>query len=335
MQAVQPTTPQRAPVLVDAERLTKAFAAPRSLRDVVRGHRPQVSAVDSISLQIRRGESVGLLGESGCGKTTTGRLLLKLIAPSAGRLQFDGEDLARLDARRELRFRQRAQFVFQNPFDALNPRFSLQRALTEPLVNCRIPKAEHADRLALALRRAHLDRLGHLERTFPHELSGGQLQRIALARALILQPEFIVADEPVSMLDVSVRAGVLNVLREVQQNMGLTSLYISHDLTLVRYLCSRTIVMYLGTFVEEAPTADLIRTPLHPYTRALLQAVPSTRVDQSHEPIAILGGVPDALTPPSGCRFRDRCPRATERCASEVPLLRDLGGGRKVACHLV
>ena len=332
---MQSSTPSPQPALVEARNLSKAFAAPRTMRDVVRGHRPQVSAVDDISWQIRRGESVGLLGESGCGKTTTGRLLLKLITASAGQLLFDGDDLAGMDTRQELRFRQRAQFVFQNPFDALNPRFSLQRALMEPLVNCRIPKAEHAGRLALALRRAHLDRLGHLERTFPHELSGGQLQRIALARALILQPEFIVADEPVSMLDVSVRAGVLNVLREVQQDMGLTSLYISHDLTLVRYLCSRTIVMYLGTFVEEAPTAELIRAPLHPYTRALLQAVPSTRVGQSHEPIPILGGVPDALQPPSGCRFRDRCPQAVERCASEVPLLRDFGNGRKVACHLV
>lgn len=320
--------------LVQAQGLTKTFLAPRSLRDWLGGRRPAVSAVAGIDLQIQRGESVGLLGESGCGKTTIGRMLLALIAPSSGSLRFDGADLATLDAPQRLVFRRRAQFVFQNPFDALNPRFSLQRSLLEPLVNCRIPEQERPARLELALQRAQLRGIQHLSRTYPHEMSGGQLQRVALARALILQPEFIVADEPVSMLDVSVRAGILNVLRQVREEMGLTALYISHDLTLVRYLCSRTLVMYLGVIVEEAPTAELVRAPLHPYTQALLRAVPSTRVDQSHEPIPILGGVPDALNPPSGCRFRERCLMAVPRCASEVPMLRDMGSGRKVACHL-
>ena len=320
--------------LVQAQGLTKTFPAPRSLRDWLGGRRPAVSAVAGIDLQIQRGESVGLLGESGCGKTTIGRMLLALIAPSSGSLRFDGADLATLDAPQRLVFRRRAQFVFQNPFDALNPRFSLQRSLLEPLVNCRIPEQERPARLELALQRAQLRGIQHLSRTYPHEMSGGQLQRVALARALILQPEFIVADEPVSMLDVSVRAGILNVLRQVREEMGLTALYISHDLTLVRYLCSRTLVMYLGVIVEEAPTAELVRAPLHPYTQALLRAVPSTRVDQSHEPIPILGGVPDALNPPSGCRFRERCLIAVPRCASEVPMLRDMGSGRKVACHL-
>jgi peptide/nickel transport system ATP-binding protein len=321
--------------LVQAIDLSKRFDAPRSLSDWLRGHRPQVSAAQQLHLSVGRGESVGLLGESGCGKTTMGRMLLDLVRPTSGRILFDGQDLAQLDAAGRLRFRQRAQFVFQNPFDALNPRFSLQRSLLEPLQHTRVPAAEHAERLRLALQRAQLERLGDLHNTYPHELSGGQLQRVALARALILSPEFIVADEPVSMLDVSVRAGILNVLRQVQAELGLSALYISHDLTLVRYLCQRTVVMYLGVFVEEGPTAELIRQPLHPYTRALLQAVPSTRVDQSHAPIPIVGGVPDALKPPSGCRFRDRCPQANARCADEVPLLRDLGGGRRIACHQV
>ncbi len=321
--------------LVDAQGLTKTFAAPRSLRDWLGGQRPAVSAVAGVDLQIQRGESVGLLGESGCGKTTIGRLLLGLITPSSGTLRFDGADLVTRNTSQRLAFRRRAQFVFQNPFDALNPRFSLHRSLLEPLVNCRIPEAQHAARLALALQRSQLGQLQHLAQTYPHQLSGGQLQRVALARALILQPEFIVADEPVSMLDVSVRAGILNVLRQVREEMGLTALFISHDLTLVRYLCSRTVVMYLGVIAEEGPTPELVRTPLHPYTQALLRAVPSTRVDQSHAPIPILGGVPDALNPPSGCRFRERCPLATPRCADEVPMLRDLGSQRRVACHLV
>lgn len=323
------------PPLIEAIDVSKRFPAPRSLGDWFKGRRPQVSAAEGVNLKIARGESVGLLGESGCGKTTMGRMLLDLIRPTSGRLLFDGTDLSLWRGRERLQFRRRAQFVFQNPFDALNPRFTLHRCLTEPLHHTQTPVHEHAQRLHLALQRAQLGRLTDLENTYPHELSGGQLQRVALARALILSPEFIVADEPVSMLDVSVRAGILNVLRQVQAELGLSALYISHDLTLVRYLCQRTIVMYLGVFVEEAATADLIREPLHPYTRALLRAVPSTQVNQIREPIPILGGVPDALHPPSGCRFRDRCPQANSRCADEVPLLRDLGGGRRVACHQI
>ncbi len=278
---------------------------------------------------------MGLLGESGCGKTTTGRLLLNLVKPTAGTIRFDGQDLGSHDAEQRRAFRRRAQLVFQNPFDALNPRFTIRRAIAEPLVNAKVPEPEHEARIARAVERVRLPPLARYGDTYPHQLSGGQLQRVVLARALVLEPEFLVADEPVSMLDVSVRAGVLNVLRDVRDKLGLAALYISHDLALVRYICARTLVMYLGTVVEDGPTEAVVREPLHPYTRALVKAVPVPRVDQSHEPLPITGNVPDARNPPSGCRFRDRCPIAAPRCAEEIPALRPVGPGRRVACHFV
>jgi len=321
--------------LVEARDLAKHFTASRSIGEMLRGARPVVHAVDGVDLSIARGESVGLLGESGCGKTTTGRLLLDLVRPSAGSIRFDGDDLATLDRKGRARFRRRAQLVFQNPFDALNPRFTIARVLAEPLVNAKLPRVEHGERIARALERVRLPPLARYGDAYPHQLSGGQLQRIVLARALVLDPEFIVADEPVSMLDVSVRAGALNVMREVRDTMGLAALYISHDLALVRYVCARTLVMYLGIVVEDGPTVDVVRTPLHPYSRALVMAVPVPRVDQSHAKLPIIGNVPDARNPPSGCRFRDRCPQAQARCAAETPALRDVGQQRRVACHFV
>lgn len=322
------------PPLISASGLTKRFSAPRRLSDMFSGHRPHVHAVDGIELHIARGESVGLLGESGCGKTTTGRLLLKLTEPSAGSITFDGVAIDTLKGNDLTAFRKRAQLVFQNPFDALNPRFTIERVLAEPLVNTGVDRATHRDKVEKALAQVRLPQLSRFEGLFPHQLSGGQLQRIVLARALVLEPDFIVADEPVSMLDVSVRAGVLNVMREVRATLGLAALYISHDLALVRYVCSATMVMYLGKIVEQGPTTELLKTPLHPYTRALVHAVPVPRVDQSHEPLPIIGNVSDARGQPRGCRFRDRCPMAVARCAEDEPPLRDLGQGRRVACHL-
>lgn len=321
--------------LVSVKGLTKRFDVSRSFRDVITGKQPQLQAVADVDFTLAPGETLGIVGESGCGKTTLGRMLIKLIPATEGTILFDGKDISQMNRAEELAFRRRAQLVFQNPFDALNPHFTILRSLTEPLHNARVPKEEHSARIAEAMEMVHLPAPEHFLQSFAHQLSGGQLQRVVLARALVLRPEFIVADEPVSMLDVSVRAGILNVLREVRDRMGLAAVFISHDLALVRYVCARTITMYLGAVVEDGPTREIVENPLHPYTKALVQAVPIPRVDQSHDPLPISGGLPDARNPPSGCRFRDRCPLAEARCATEVPRLRDVGGARRVACHLV
>ena len=321
--------------LVDVRNLVKHFPVKRSLADVLAGRRLAVHAVDDVSFSLDENETVGLLGESGCGKTTTGRLLLKLDTPTAGQITIAGQDLATIAGPELKAFRRTAQLVFQNPFDALNPRFTMRRVLSEPLINAGIDKSEYAERIATVLERVRMRGIGDLLDKYPHQLSGGQLQRIVLARALILGPKFIVADEPVSMLDVSVRAGVLNLMREIQQSLGLTAIYISHDLALVRYVAKRTMVMYLATIVEDGPTADVIATPQHPYTKALIAAVPVPRVDQNRAPLPIKGNVPDARRPPNGCRFHDRCPLAVARCATEAPALRTIAPRHRVACHLV
>ncbi|WP_395710540.1 ABC transporter ATP-binding protein [Reyranella sp.] len=320
--------------LVSVRDVVKHFPVARSLGEVVRGERPVVRALDGVSFEVGAGDAVAIVGESGCGKTTLGRLMLKLVEPTTGSITFDGSGLGGLKGPALSEFRRQAQLVFQNPFDALNPRFTIYRAVAEPLVNAGIPEAEHADRIAAAFRRVHLPDLDRYLDKYPHQLSGGQLQRVVLARALVLAPRFLVADEPVSMLDVSVRAGILALMREVRDDMGLTAIYISHDLALVRYLCDRTLVMYLGTIVEDGSTEEIVRRPRHPYTQALVAAVPVPDPDQSRAPLPIKGNVPDAREPPSGCRFRDRCPHAFARCSDEPPLLRAIADGHRAACHL-
>lgn len=297
-------------------------------------HFQNVRAVDGLDFRIDRGKSVGLLGESGSGKTTTGRLLLRLTPPTNGDIRFDGEDISTLSGAALKRFRTRAQLVFQNPFDALNPRFTMRQSLAEPLINAGIPRAEREDRMAGILKQVHLPDAASALSKYPHQMSGGQLQRVVLARALILQPSFIVADEPVSMLDVSVRAGILNLMRDVRDAMGLAAIYISHNVTLVRYVCVRTLVMYRGRIVEDGPTAEVVRHPRHPYTQALIKAVPVPRVDQNRAPIPLKPAKTGGLDLAVGCGFRDRCLHAFERCFAERPELRLAGRGHLTACHL-
>jgi peptide/nickel transport system ATP-binding protein len=315
---------QTAIPVIAGENLSKTF----------RVHGRSVRAVQCVSLAVSAGEALGIVGESGCGKTTTARLLLRLEEPDAGSVRFLGEDVTGQRGSALLRLRAGAQLVFQNPFDALNPRFTIRRALTEPMHNFRIPRSEHAERIETVMRRVRLlPASAWLDRR-PHELSGGQLQRVVLARALLPQPRLIVADEPVSMLDVSVRAGILNLLRRARDDLGLAAIYISHDLALIRYICERTLVMYLGRVVEAGPTAKLIAAPLHPYTRALVAAVPAPHVAQNRAPLPIRGSLSETPDGTNGCPFRARCPHAIDRCKTETPLLRTAASDRLVACHL-
>jgi len=321
--------------LIEVENLRKHFGTSGGLfTGLRRNPAPQVRAGNGISFSLRRGESVGLLGESGCGKTTTGRLLLKLTEPTDGRIRYEGRPFEEIRGRDLQTFRRRAQLIFQNPFDALNPRFTIWRSLTEPLINARVSRAEHRDYVTRALDLARFSQGRRVLQRFPHQLSGGQLQRVVIARALILRPEFIVADEPVSMLDVSVRAGILNLLREVSRELSLTAVYISHDLSLVRYLCPRTIVMYLGCIVEDGPTEEIIRSPRHPYTRALVSAVPTPDPDQPRGQLPIGNRPPDARVAPTGCVFSDRCPAVMAHCRTQAPPSRMVGASHQVACHL-
>jgi peptide/nickel transport system ATP-binding protein/oligopeptide transport system ATP-binding protein len=293
-----------------------------------------VRAVDDVSFFIGEGETFGLVGESGCGKTTTGRCVLRLIEPTAGRIEFDGVDLLAL-GRRELRAMRRSlQIIFQDPYSSLNPRMTVGQILEEPLIIHRLGTAsERRDRVCQLLHAVGLS--AEAIHQYPHEFSGGQRQRIGIARALALQPRFIVADEPVSALDVSVQAQIINLLAELQERYRLTYLFISHGLAVVRHLSTRVGVMYLGKLVEVAPAEDLYRHPLHPYTQALLSAVPEPDPDRRPQRIVLGGELPSAADPPPGCRFHTRCPYAMPECRRDEPPLRDVGPGHAVACFLV
>jgi oligopeptide transport system ATP-binding protein len=301
-----------------------------------------VRAVDGVSFSVRRGETLGLVGESGCGKSTTGRALLRLLPVNGGSVRFLGEDLLALRGEALRRRRRDLQMIFQDPFGSLDPRFTVADIVAEPLRAHGLDGPDLLDRVKAILARCGMS--PRAIRRYPHEFSGGQRQRIAIARALVLQPAFVVCDEPVSALDVSIRAQVLNLLVELQRELGLTYLFIAHDVAAVRHVSDRIAVMYLGKLVELAPAHAICARPAHPYTRALLSAVPipDPAAEEARERIVLEGDVPSPLDPPPGCRFHPRCPlfrrldRAQQlRCRSEEPLLRILDGDHRVACHQV
>lgn len=292
-----------------------------------------VKAVDDVSFTVHRGETLGLVGESGCGKSTTGRSILRLIEPTAGEVIFEGKSVTAMK-KEELRLiRRDMQIVFQDPFASLNPRHNIEKILEEPLIVHGIgSSAERKKRVHEMLEVVGLN--SYHARRYPHQFSGGQRQRIGIARALMLNPKLIVADEPVSALDVSIQSQVLNLIQDLQKELGLTYLFIAHDLSVVRHISDRVGVMYLGRLVELTTSEQLYQKPLHPYTQALLSAVPTPDPDIKKERIILQGDVPSPANPPSGCTFHTRCPHVTDLCRSTRPEFRDVGDGHFVACHL-
>ena len=330
--------PDEQGVLLEVRDLKVHFPVRTSLMtQMVHGSGGQrwVKAVDGVTFSVARGRTLGLAGESGCGKTTTAKTMVRLYKPTAGQVAFEGADIANLGGRALTNFRHRAQMVFQDPYESLNPRFNIQAVLEEPLVIHGMKSAK--ERMARMVET--LDIVGltppsvYLSR-YPHQMSGGQRQRVAIARALVLRPSFMVADEPVSMLDVSIRAGILNLMKQLIRNMDMAGMYISHDLSLIRYMCDQTGIMYLGRIVEIGDTEDVVRHPMHPYSQALLSAVPVPEVTHEEIMVPLEGEPPNPVDLPPGCRFGPRCERRMDICTRVAPKPVAVGGARWVECHL-
>jgi oligopeptide/dipeptide ABC transporter ATP-binding protein len=325
-ETIVPAAAKRA--LLEVEELAKFFPIRGGVLNRVVNH---VKAVNGVSFTVARGEVVGLVGESGSGKTTVGRTLLRLEEPTSGAVRFDGTDIMALDRPGMRRFRKRMQIIFQDPYASLNPREKIRTLIGHALALHRIgTPAEREDRIVQLLEQVGLS-ADYLDR-FPHEFSGGQRQRIGIARALAVDPEFVVADEPVSALDVSIQAQVINLLDDLKDKFDLTMLFIAHDLAVVEHICDRVIVMYLGRIMEVAPARRLYSQPVHPYTKALLSAVPIPEPGRKRERILLKGDIPSPIDPPSGCVFRTRCPRAIPDCARTVPTLEEAAPEHYVAC---
>jgi oligopeptide/dipeptide ABC transporter ATP-binding protein len=318
--------------LVEVRELVKHFPITRGI--VLQRKVGAVQAVDGVSFDIERGETLGLVGETGCGKSTTARLIMRLLEPTGGEVRFDGQDITRMKGARLKAVRREMQMIFQDPYSSLNPRKTIGSIIGEPFVIHKLHEGKEERRRAV---QELIETVGlnpeHYNR-YPHEFSGGQRQRIGVARALALKPKLLIADEPVSALDVSIQAQVLNLLRDLQRQFGLTVVFIAHDLSVVRHMCDRIAVMYLGKIVEIGPNEALYGFPRHPYTGALLSAVPVADPSRhGHDRQLLSGDVPSPANPPSACRFHTRCPKAQERCSIEEPLLEDKGSGTRAACH--
>jgi len=321
-------------VILQVKNLKKYFPIRRGVFRRVVG---AVKAVDDVSFTVFKGETLGLVGESGCGKTTAGRTIIRLYEPTDGHVIFQDEDLAQISGRHMRQVRRKIQMIFQDPYASLNPRMTVYKIISEPIDNFNLSKnsRETQDRVRelLSLVGLHEDFINR----YPHEFSGGQRQRIGIARALATNPEFIVCDEPISALDVSIQAQIINLLRDLQEKLGLTYLFIAHDLSMVRFISTRIAVMYLGKLVELTTSNNLFENTMHPYTKALLSGVPvpDPAIEKIREPIILEGEVPSPIAPPSGCRFHTRCPMATDLCAEQTPAWREVAPDHWIACHLV